>query len=48
MLYAEVADSKRVVIKLAVIDVVLSSLDVTAEKFLFTVTVGSHFKLRKY
>ena len=34
-----------VVVELAVMDLVLSNLDVTDVKSLFTVTLGCHFKL---
>ena len=37
-----------VVVELAVIDVVLSHLDVTGVKLVFTVKVDSHFKLEIY
>ena len=38
-------DTKGIGFKLSVTEVVLSNFDETAKKFVFMVTVGSHFQL---
>ena len=46
-LYEEV-DSMGLMVELVTMDMVLSNLDVTYVKLIFTLTIGSHFKLGIY
>ena len=45
-LYKKIVDTMRAVVELVVLEVELSSLDITYAKLVFTVSVGFHFRLK--